>query len=150
MLNKIIGTNSFSQITNKRSRGTYNTVLHDIFQYVDDTSNIIASSNISELQNYINDYFVLLESYYNANELVLNPDKSKLLVTCKNKFREMTKDINLIASDYVIEQSNRIKVLGIYITSGLSNQSNINNIVSKINYRQQILREIFKYCDNRT
>ena len=62
----------------------------------------------------------------------------------------MTKDINLIASDYVIEQSNRIKVLGIYITSGLSNQSNINIIVSKINYRQQLLREIFKYCDNRT
>ena len=99
-----MGTNLFLQITNKCGRGTYNTVLHDIFQYVDDTSNIIASSNISELQNYINDYFVLLESYYNANKLALNPDKSKLLVTCKNKFREMTKDINLIASDYVIEQ----------------------------------------------
>ena len=49
LLNKIMGTNFYSQIVNKFDRGTYNTVLHDIFQYVDYTSNIIASSDISEL-----------------------------------------------------------------------------------------------------
>ena len=37
-----------------------------------------------------------------------------------------------------------------YITSGLSNHANINNIISKVNYRLSLLKVIFKFTERRT
>merc|ERR1712082_215648 len=53
-------------------------------------------------------------------------------------------------TQYIIEQSSKIKVLGVYITAGLSNLATINNMISKINYRKNILKEVFKYSNERT
>ena len=50
----------------------------------------------------------------------------------------------------VIEQTQKIKVLGIFITSGFTNIATINNIISKVNYRMLVLREVFKYSVYRT
>ena len=119
-------------------------------QYVDDSTNMISCKDLGILQLYINDFFLLIESFYNANKLALNASKSKLLVTCKNKYRTMANKIILQASGYIIEQSKKIKILGIYYTSGLENQPNINNIISKVNSRIVSLRQIFKYSTIRT
>ena len=82
--------------------------------------------------------------------LALNPDKSKLMIMCKNTLRKDTTNIKLQASQYVIEQSEKLKVLGVYFSSGMEQQPNINQIISKVNYRLNILREIFKFCSYRT
>ena len=80
----------------------------------------------------------------------INSDKSKLLLITKPTLRHLWKNIKLHTSQYIIEQSIRIKVLGIYITSGFSNIATINNIISKVNYCLNILKEIFKYSSVRT
>ena len=90
-------------------------ISHNIIQYVDDSTNIVASSSHIDLQNYINTYFLVLEEYYNINKLLINSDKSKLLIIAKNNLRGITNSIKLQANQYVIEQSTKIKVLGIYI-----------------------------------
>ena len=79
-------------------------------------------------------FFLLLEHYYNTNMLSLNSNKTILLVTCKARYRKSADKITLQASNYVIEQVTKIKVLGIFITNTLDNQANINNIVQKVNY----------------
>ena len=37
-----------------------------------------------------------------------------------------------------------------YFTSGLTNTANINNIISKVNYRLSVLKGIFKFSDQKT
>ena len=69
------------------------------------------------------------------------------MISCRPSLRSTVSNITLRASQYIIEQSTKIKVLGVYITAGLSNIATINNMISKINYRRQVLSEIFKYCN---
>jgi len=45
-------------------------ILHDTINYVDDSSNIIASGNVASLQ-----------TYYNVNKLTINADKSMLIIS---------------------------------------------------------------------
>ena len=71
--------------------------------------------------------------------LTMNSDKTKLLVTCKSRYRKSADKITLQASNYIIQQVHKIKVLGIFITNTLANQANINNIVQKVNFRSSIL-----------
>ena len=118
--------------------------------YVDDSTNIIACTNSSDLQKYINIYFSILEEFYNINKLLINSDKSKLLIITKPAQRYLYNNIELQTTQYIIEQTHKIKVLGIFITSGFSNLATINTIISKVNYRLLVLREVFKYSAYRT
>lgn len=72
------------------------------------------------------------------------------MISCKPPQRYKVSKITLQASQYVIEQSAKIKVLGTYITSGLTNLATINDMISKINFRRQILNTVFKYSRLRT
>ena len=53
-------------------------------------------------------------------------------------------------TNHIIEQASKIKVLGMYISSSLSNIPTINNIISKVNYRLYTLKKILKYTNQRT
>merc|ERR1711954_532362 len=55
------------------------------------------------------------------------------------------KNFVLKAGDYIIEQKDKIKVLGVFFTSGLTNHVNISNIISKVNFRMYSMREAFKF-----
>merc|ERR1712177_56202 len=59
---------------------------------------------------------------------------------------------NLIlnAGDFIIEQVDKIKVLGVIFTSGLSNLTNISNIISKINHRMYTMREAFGFSSKKS
>ena len=49
--------------------------------------------------------------------------------------RPSVSNIILNTTDHQIEQVTKIKALGIYITSGLTNLAMVNNIISKVNFR---------------
>ena len=68
---------------------------------------------MEEIEVYSNNYFKLIESFYTINKLKLNPDKSRVMVVCRSNRREETKNFVLKAGKYIIEQSEKIKVLGV-------------------------------------
>ena len=80
----------------------------------------------------------------------LNSDKSKLLITCKGRYRKIAESIKLCTINYNILPSTKIKVLGVIITNSLDNQAQINHIIQKVNYRISLLRGVFKYASFRT
>merc|ERR1712115_318821 len=84
------------------------------------------------------------------NRLKLNLDKSRVMVVCRPIRREETKNFVLRAGKYIIEQSEKIKVLGVFFTVGLSNHANISNIISKVNFRLNTMREAFKFSSKNT
>ena len=81
--------------------------------YDDDSTNIISSTNPSNIQTYINKFYLLLEAYFNKNFLKIYAEKSKLLISCKPHYRSDTKDIIIQANNYRIQQSNKVKILGL-------------------------------------
>jgi len=117
---------------------------------VDDSSSIISTTDIQEPNNYIEDYFKILESFYNINKLTLNSDKTKFMIMCKPYLQKQTYNIKLHTTQCVIEQSNKVKILGIYITYRLYNEATINNMVSKINFRLNILKKVIRYTNFQT
>ena len=88
-----------------------NDIKHTTVNYVDDSTSTISSKTASELQTYLNHFYKLLESYYNINYLKINPDKTKFIITCKPAHRHITKDIIIQAGQYVIKQSDKLKIL---------------------------------------
>ena len=71
-------------------------------------------------------------------------------MTTKPGNRHMTKDIRLTAGDYMIDQWDKIKILGLYYTNGLENGPNISKIIQKVNYRVGILSKITRYTNIKT
>ena len=145
-----MNTNIFHKLTGMDMGVCSNSIFHSIIQYVDDTNNIIVTKEYQNIQPYVDKYFKLLENFYHLNKLKINPEKSRIMIVCKPKFRECVKDIVINTDLKVIKQVNKLKALGMYFTSGLSSCANVNNIVSKINYRLSVLRHIFIYAEKRT
>jgi len=88
---------------------------HNTVEYVGNPTNVIEADNPHDIQQYINIYFKVLEEFHNLNKLMINRDKSKLLVITKPNMRYLTNNIKLQADGYIIEQSQKMKVLGIFI-----------------------------------
>ena len=64
---------------------------HNTINFIDDSTNIISTQNSNEIQNYINNFYLLLEAVYNINNLVINSDKTELMIVCKNRFTKIRK-----------------------------------------------------------
>merc|ERR1712240_569429 len=144
-----MGTDLYGRIT-KESPFRSKAIKHDIIQYVDDLNNIIFGNNPKEIENYTNSYFKLIECFYAINKLKLNPDKTRLMVVCRPNRREEVKNFVLRAGDYIIEQKDKIKVLGVFFTSGLTNHVNISNIISKVNFRMFSMKEAFNFSSKKS
>ena len=91
------------------------------------------------MQKCFNHYFEEIKGYYDIDKLLINAYKSKLLFIYKPGHRNSTVQIKLQANGYIIKQSSKIKVIGIYITSGLTNNATINNIIVKVKHHINIL-----------
>ena len=55
------------------------------------------------------------------------------MIVCKNCFRKTTKNIQMYASGYKVNQVPKVKILGHIIQSNLRNDKQINKTISNIN-----------------
>ena len=72
------------------------------------------------------------------------------MVVCRPNRRVEVRNLVLRAGDYIIEQKDKIKVLGVFFTSGLTNHVNISNIISKVNFRMYTMREAFNFSGKKS
>ena len=54
------------------------------------------------------------------------------------------------AGQYVIKLSDKLKILGVYITSGLNQTPNVNSISSGFNHTVNILNKITRFTNSFT
>ena len=57
-----------------------------VVNFVYDNNSVITANPGIDIENYTNDYFKLLEIYYNSQKLRINTDKSQLLVCSMSRF----------------------------------------------------------------
>ena len=149
LLHTLMSKDIYYALTNTPT-SIVNDIKHTTVNYVDDSTSTISSKSAFDLQTYLNHFYKLLESYYNINYLKINPDKTKFIITFKPPHRHTTKDIIIQAAQCVIKQSDKLKILGVYITSGLHQTPNVNNIISKVNHRVNILNKITRFTNTKT
>ena len=66
-----MGTHDYELITEQKTIDDFD-IDHIIINYVEDSTNIISSYNIEQLQTYIYQYYMLLTYYYDINFLKIN------------------------------------------------------------------------------
>ena len=108
---------------------------HETINFVDDSTNLIFTKNIVEMEKYLNNFYVLLESVYNINKLSINKTKTEFMFVCKDRFRKSTKNIKLNAGGHEVKQVSIVKILGFKIQHNLQNSSQINGLISNSNNR---------------
>ena len=86
----------YMALTQNQQTSTRN-INHCTVNFVDDSTNIISTNNVEDIQQYINKFYELLEAVYNINKLKINNEKTELMIICKNKFRKATKHIQITA-----------------------------------------------------
>ena len=89
----------------------YYSVDHEINQFVDDSSSIIAAETEEEIGNYTSDFLAVMDKYYHFNKLKLNPEKTKLMIT---KTQDITKIKIKTPTGENLQEDKAIKILGIW------------------------------------
>ena len=51
-------------------------VKHDVVNFVDDSNSVMTADPGVDIENYTNNYFKLMEIYYNSQKLKINTDKT--------------------------------------------------------------------------
>ena len=148
-LYKLMSTDLFYKITGSIYVAN-DKIDHTTINYVDDSTNIITSQCHKILKEYTDNFYKLLQSYYNINYLKINSDKTKFMIICKPGLRENIKNMTIQCEQYIITQSVKIKILGIYITNALDNTANVNQIIQKVNFRINVLSKMIKFANTKT
>ena len=123
---------------------------HITINYIDDSNSVISCKDHSHIKHYLEDYYRLLQSYYNINKLKINPDKNKFIIIYNKKLENIFKNFTFRADKYVINRSNVIKILGTYVQSDLKFDKEISQLCSNLHNRVHNLRLIKQYTDFKT
>ena len=96
--------------------------------YADDTIVLLSANDIFSLQNQLTYYFQKLLHYYTSNKLLLNTDKTQLI---------LFGDANIynwnICNDTYLQNLPSVKYLGIHIDNQISINSHVTHLVRSLN-----------------
>merc|ERR1712240_282831 len=124
----------FTKLTEKPIIQTKD-IEHSTINFVDNSTNIIMTKDPKILQTSLDNFYLLLLNTYNTNKLIINQEKTEIMIVCKNKHRKLTKNIQMYADKYKVKQVNKVKILGFHIQSNLYNDAQIGKTISNIDNR---------------
>ena len=149
VLYKLMSKPIFKKITNLTPQ-KFNNITHLTVNFVDDSSSVITFKDQSSVKKYLELYYALIHSFYNANKLKINADKTSLLLIHKPKFNDFFKNFSFQADRFKIKPKRFIKILGSYIENGLKLNTEINKLVSCCHNRLNELSKVSKYANFET
>ena len=127
-----------------------------ICSFADDSTLTISRSNPEELNEVIDQKYKEVERYMEANKLVLNSDKTHMLVmaTPYQHKQHQNYDITLDTGTEIIEPSYSEKLLGAYITNDFKFnyhlKENESSVFKALTSRVNALSKISKFSDFKT
>ena len=106
---------------------------HVVVNFVDDSNSVISADPGTNLEEYTNSYFRLLEIYYNSQKLKINTDKTQILVCSMPRFIDEIKDLEIITPPNIenVKPKAQIKVLG-FLINGRGNIDNQLNALGSV------------------
>ena len=105
-------SNKYQLITGHNTKH-YTDVTHNTTNFIDDSTSIISFKHCCDISSYLCDYYDLLHNFYNMNNLLVNWDKTKLLLVHKPKHAQSLQNFSCLANGYVIKPLQTIKIQGL-------------------------------------
>ena len=120
----------------------------ELVGYVDDGAYSFAHSNPKMISKVLTEKYNALEEWMNNNKLVINPDKTHIMVIGTKKTSQLRKQVSTVAGGYSIKPSETEKLLGGQVHQSLKwNQhladgksSLIKQLTSRNNWLKKISR----------
>jgi hypothetical protein len=114
--------------------------------YVDDGAYSYAHHNPTVLSQVLTSKYNMLEDWMNANKLVINPDKTHLMVMASKKNSMKRLEVSLQAGEYIIKPTETEKLLGGQLHQSLKwnlhvrdhKESLMNQLTSRINALKRV------------
>ena len=117
-----------------------------LVNYVDDGTYSFASRDPVVLSNTLTDKYNLIRNYMESNRLVINADKTHLVVMGKRKMDTARKEVHLLAGTHIIEPSVTQKLLGCHIHQNLKwkehIQTNDKSLIRQLTSRLNALKKL--------
>ena len=114
--------------------------------YVDDGAYSYASSDPTVLSNVLTAKYSKLAEWMNANKLVINADKTHLMVMGSKKHVAKRKQVSMLAGDFIIKPSESEKLLGGQLHQGLEWKLHIRDgkgsLLNQLSSRMNGLRKV--------
>ena len=118
-----------------------------IHLFADDTNLTLSHSNVSTLQQNINDELVNVSNWFKVNKLSINFNKTEfMVVTTKQNKPELKVSID----NNPIKQSHHIKYLGVFIDDNLNWKQQIKEQCSKVARGSWALNQLKHFVDEQT
>ena len=80
LLYKLLHNEWYEKLTGTVSQ-KFKSIYHLTVNFVDDSTSIITFSETNQIRKYLENYYNLLQNFYNINKLKINPDKTCLLTS---------------------------------------------------------------------
>ena len=98
---------------------------------------------------YVERYFRVLDYFYKQNKLVLNPEKTNILVVAKPAIKALADDIRIVTDKEEVKPSKSIKMLGWETNERLSMDSHYQQVTGKIKCMMSRMEEIKGYMSEK-
>ena len=105
---------------------------HTVINFVDDSNSLISFKDPTQANHYLDRYFRILILYYRQNKLLLNPEKTNVMIVAKPAARREADDIRLVTDTEEVKPKKTIKILGWEMTENLSMDNHINKVIGKV------------------
>ena len=120
----------------------------NIKTFVDDCMAKVPNKPNSTLENEVTKFMKTMENYAASNKLIVNPDKTKVMIVSKNK--EIKQNFNIILNGQEIKHSKQVTILGIKLSEDLLWESHVNtNLLPQIKNRVRCFKIIARYLSPR-
>ena len=126
----------------------------ELVGYVDDGAYSYADSNPAVLSRVLTEKYQVLERWMNDNKLVINADKTHLMVMGGKKFVEHRKQVTMMAGEFCIHPTETEKLLGGQIHQSLKWNQHIADskasLISQLRSRNNGLKKISRNANFNT
>merc|ERR1711867_60148 len=102
--------------------------------YADDTTLFTGSRYASNIQVNLAKDIRKLEDWFKLNHLKLNGLKTEYMLIANNHIRKHYQHIKLKVGGIVLQEKEKIKILGVTISNNLSWEAHTSNLIRNVKY----------------
>ena len=121
----------------------------DVQAYADDTFISLEADSIEELQERMENAGEKVLDYFNQNRMVTNPAKTAMLIFRPTSTKAKGARVQITLAGETINESESEKLLGVCITEDLKWNSQIEKLISEMNYGVSVLWRLRRVLGNR-
>ena len=105
---------------------------HTVVNFVDDSNSLISFGDPTHANHYLDRYFRILILYYRQNKLLLNPEKTNVMIVARPATKREADDIRIVTDTEEVKPKQTIKVLGWEMCENLTMDIHLNKVIGKV------------------